>query len=119
MKSAIFYQLAFIVALLSFFRITSSLNLKDDGLTIHSTGSIVNHEVDDDIRKICETVKSQAISSINQEVTKFEPVSASVQVVAGAMYRIKVDVGNNNYYIIKVWERRWLNKVELMSVVKA
>ncbi|KAM9332630.1 cystatin-A-like [Pholidichthys leucotaenia] len=58
---------------------------------------------DEEIDKICEKVKDEALKSIGN-AQEFKPVEYRSQVVAGTNYIIKVHTGGETYVHLKVFE---------------
>ncbi|KFO30703.1 cystatin-A [Fukomys damarensis] len=58
-----------------------------------------------EIQKIVDEVKPQLEEKTNESYQEFKAIEYKSQVVAGAIYYIKVQVGNNRYIHIKVIQR--------------
>ena len=65
-------------------------------------GPSEERDADDEIKRIATELKKQVEEKRNATFSTFEAVKYTSQVVAGAMYRIKVKVGDDQYIHIRV-----------------
>ena len=76
---------------------------KKELVKLHMVGAPTEaRDADDEIKKIANELKKQVEEKRNAKYTTFEAVKYTSQVVAGAMYKIKVKVGNDQYLHIRV-----------------
>jgi cystatin-A/B len=59
-------------------------------------------EATDEIRALCEEIRSDTETKIGKTFGIWEPVCYKTQVVAGTNYRIKIRVSDNEFVHIKV-----------------
>jgi cystatin-A/B len=60
--------------------------------------------VTDEVRTMCETMKSNIQDHVGKSFDTWEPVSFKTQVVAGTNYNVKVKVGDNEYIHVKLFK---------------
>ena len=48
-------------------------------------------------------LRTQIQTMANMTFTKFNPISVISQVVAGMNYKVKIEVGNNEYVHVKIY----------------
>ena len=65
-------------------------------------GPAKERDADDEIKRIANELKKEVEAKRNAKFSTFEAVKYTSQVVAGAMYRIKVKVGDDQYIHIRV-----------------
>jgi len=61
--------------------------------------------VTDEVRDAANECKSDIEAKAGRTFTTFNPVEYSSQVVAGTNYYIKIDVGNNEYILARIWRQ--------------
>ena len=61
--------------------------------------------VDDNIKAKVAQVKAAAEGKLGKTYATFEPVSYTSQVVNGTNYKVKVNVGENEYVHVKIYEK--------------
>lgn len=53
--------------------------------------------------QLVASLKDECAKRMNVQFTQFTPVSVRKQVVAGVMYYVKVDAGDNGFYELKMY----------------
>jgi cystatin-A/B len=61
-------------------------------------------EITDEVRSLCNDVKTNIESNLNKTFTTFEPVSYKSQVVAGTNYLVKIKVDDGDYLHVKIFK---------------
>ncbi|KAB5530558.1 hypothetical protein PHYPO_G00130750 [Pangasianodon hypophthalmus] len=61
-------------------------------------------EVDDEVKKICLLLKSEAEKKTKRKFPVYLPLTYRHQVVAGSNYEMKVYVGNDSCLFLKVFQ---------------
>jgi len=68
--------------------------------------------VTDDVRSLCETLKSDLESRSGRTFSIFNPVEVASQVVAGTNYFVKIDVGEGEYVHVRIFQPLACNGTE-------
>nr|XP_039267788.1 cystatin-B-like [Styela clava] len=64
------------------------------------------HVADEEVKKLCESVKDAAIEEAGIKYETFTPIAYKTQVVAGMNYFVKVQVGSGekDYIVLRIFK---------------
>ena len=74
-----------------------------------------SHIADQEIQDLCDSIKKDLEAKTNKEFKTFKAIKYKTQVVSGTNYSIKIDVGNNNYVHVVIYQHWSQDKGGLLS----
>jgi|JI10StandDraft_1071094.scaffolds.fasta_scaffold1982087_1 cystatin-A/B len=63
-----------------------------------------SHAADQEIQDLCDLVKKDLETKTNKQFKTFKAICYKTQVVSGTNYSVKIDVGNNNYIHVVIYQ---------------
>eukprot|EP00054_Salpingoeca_dolichothecata_P017532 m.105432 g.105432 ORF g.105432 m.105432 type:complete len:718 (+) comp22491_c0_seq1:56-2209(+) len=97
--------------------VTGSQSPLPDSLPSQSlTGLLDSVPVDQGVRDVVAKVRGRAEELTQRQFSRFEPVKAWTQVVAGRLWFVKVATGDDTFCHLRIYERAWEKFVDLQNI---
>ncbi|GAB1601913.1 cystatin-B-like [Argonauta hians] len=69
----------------------------------------------EEIEKLCNEIKCLVVEKLNREIVIYEPLYYKQQIVAGMNYFIKIQIGDDEYIVIRLYKPLF-DPMQLISV---